>query len=74
MSVSISLQPVQPGKSTIRAPFAKALQVVWAWRQNLEDRAQIRHFLERADDRMLKDVALTRATLADEAGRPFWQN
>ncbi|TDJ66959.1 MAG: DUF1127 domain-containing protein [Proteobacteria bacterium] len=37
------------------------------------DRARQRHHLLQLDDRLLKDVGLTRAGVEREAAKPFWQ-
>ena len=52
---------------------ARTLGAVWAWRRRMRNRAELRRVLERADDRLLADIGLTRAGLADEAGKPFWE-
>lgn len=36
------------------------------------EHARQRHALLRLDDRLLRDVGLTRAEVEAEAGRPFW--
>lgn len=38
-----------------------------------QERAAQRHALAGLDDRMLKDVGLTRAQALHEAGKPFWR-
>ena len=37
------------------------------------DRARQRHHLLQLDDRLLKDVGLTRADVEREAAKPFWK-
>ncbi len=37
------------------------------------DRARQRHHLLQLDDRLLKDVGLTRAGVEREAAKPFWK-
>ena len=61
------------GKPTLAPHLAKALKTMWVWRRRWLDRRETRRLLERADDRMLQDVGLNRATLADVSGRPFWK-
>lgn len=51
----------------------KVVSALWAWKTRLRNRAELRALMERADDRMLAHVGLTRFQVADEAGRPFWQ-
>lgn len=70
-SISIDRRPARkPGRSQT---LARALGTLWLWRRRMESRAELRHILDRADDRMLADVGLTRAKVADEAGKHFWQ-
>lgn len=51
----------------------RVAKIVWQalilWQRRFRDR---RH-LEGLDDRMLKDIGLTRANVEREAGKPFWQ-
>ena len=56
-----------------RSVLVRALTAVWAWRRRMKHRAELASLLERVDDRLLSDVNLNRATLANEAGKPFWQ-
>ena len=37
------------------------------------ERARQRRALQRLDDRMLKDIGLSRADVAHEADKPFWR-
>ena len=78
MAIMHSLPRLSPRKfgaiqPDLRAAVASARRRLHAWRRRQTDRAALRQLLERADDRMLGDISLTRAALADEAGRPFWQ-
>jgi len=50
-----------------------AIRLLWTWRHRMKMRAELRGLMERADDRMLADINLNRAKIADEAGRPFWR-
>ena len=45
------------------------LDVLLDWQQ----RAAERHALRQLDDRMLKDIGLTRADIEAEARKPFWR-
>lgn len=38
-----------------------------------QERASQRHALRQLDDRMLKDIGLTRADTEAEAAKPFWR-
>lgn len=48
----------------------RLLDLFQAW----HSRAQERRALLKLDDRMLKDVGLSRADVANESGKPFWQD
>ncbi len=37
------------------------------------ERTQQRRALQRLDDRLLKDIGLSRADVAGESGKPFWR-
>ena len=45
------------------------LQLATAWFARLRDRRQ----LAELDDRMLRDLGLTRSDIRHEADKPFWQ-
>lgn len=64
--------PVSTNRPAIRIG-QKVIGALWAWKTRLRHRSELRDLMERADDRMLGDVGLTRARVADEAGRPFWR-
>lgn len=55
------------------AAVVRALETLWTWRKRIQQRAEARRILERADDRMLQDVGITRSMLVESASRPFWQ-
>ena len=57
-------------KRVSSAPIPDQLR---SWRRRGAHRAELRRLLARADDYMLADVGLSRAHLAKEAGKPFWQ-
>ena len=48
---------------------ARALATLLTW----QERAAQRHALRRLDDRMLADIALSRADVEREASKPFWR-
>ncbi len=48
-----------------RQPFAALL----AWQARVSERAHLRAL----DDRLLKDMGLSRADVAREAAKPFWR-
>ena len=60
-------------KSGAYAAVLHALETLWIWRKRAQQRAEARRVLERADDRMLQDIGITRSMLVDSASRPFWR-
>ena len=46
----------------------RAIAVLYAW----QERASTRHRLMTLDDRMLKDIGLSRADAEREGRKPFW--
>ncbi len=73
MTVSLTFPQPKTRKPAVGATIAGTLRTAWTWRRNMERRAELRRLLERADDRMLADIGLTRASVVDEAGKPFWR-
>lgn len=59
---------LHPGAG-ICAALARAADMVLTW----QERASQRAALASLDERMLKDIGLTRADAAKEVRRPFWQ-
>lgn len=74
MSTTLSLPRPAANRPHLRAFAVNVATKLWNWRRQARNRAELRALLERADDRMLADVGLNRATLADEAGKGFWQD
>ena len=78
MAITLTHPPkrLQTGapRPAVGSTLANAMKAVWSWRRNQKHRAELRALLERADDRMLSDVGLTRSVVADEAGKPFWRD
>ena len=50
-------------------PLLRMLSLLAAW----QDRANQRDVLGSLDDRMLKDIGLSRADALQEARKPFWR-
>ncbi len=48
---------------------ARALNALFAWQRRLSDRIA----LQSLDDRMLRDIGLTRADVEFESSKPFWR-
>ena len=67
MSQSFILQPY-PAKSGAR----RRLPMVWRWVQVWLTRRQGWQDLNLLDDRMLKDVGITREQVIRNARQPFW--
>jgi uncharacterized protein YjiS (DUF1127 family) len=49
--------------------MAALFRLVGLWRQRARDRT----LLARLDDRMLRDIGLTRSDVEHEINRPFWR-
>ena len=43
------------------------------WLGYLHDRARERRYLAELDDRLLRDIGLSRADVAHELSKPFWR-
>ena len=62
---------VHAAKSTGAALWTlpeRIAEVVYEWQR----RASERHHLRQLDDRMLKDIGLSRADVGGEVAKPFW--
>jgi uncharacterized protein YjiS (DUF1127 family) len=70
--MSIELRRTSPILSQVRA-FAEllgdALALAYSWRE----RSRQRQALLRLDDRLLRDIGLTRADVEGEASKRFWR-
>ncbi len=53
----------------LRRDAGDLLRLLLVW----QDRARQRHCLRRLDDRLLKDMGLSRADVEHEAVKPFWR-
>ncbi|MEQ9125444.1 MAG: hypothetical protein RIM80_23080 [Alphaproteobacteria bacterium] len=73
MATTLTMPEIGARKPTARMVAAKALGALWTWRRRHVERVELERLLDRADDRMLSDVGLTRSIVADEAGKPFWR-
>lgn len=54
---------------TLEAALQQAADATWVWR----DRARTRRQLEMLDDRLLRDIGITRLQARSEAEKPFWR-
>src|SRR5690348_11487325 len=70
-SARIARQPVP--RSASRRPLREALKRIFAtlreWRQRSRERAE----LAKLDDRMLRDIGVTRGDVCREINKPFWR-
>jgi len=57
------------GMPTVRILLVGFVDLLITW----QERAMQRHRLAGLDERGLKDVALSRADIAPEIGKPFWR-
>lgn len=73
MAETLTLRRTTIAKPGPMPALAKILTTFWVWRRRMQNRAELKRVLERADDHMLSDIGLTRSTLADEAGKAFWR-
>jgi len=72
-SAAGSLWRVRPllARSFVRV-LGMAAVGCWGWLRRAAERAAGRRALARLDDRLLRDIGLTRADADAEAGKPFW--
>jgi uncharacterized protein YjiS (DUF1127 family) len=49
--------------------FSRLADTFFAWQQRTEQRRRLAQF----DDRMLRDIGLSRADVEHETAKPFWQ-
>ena len=49
--------------------LGRGFDLLYAW----QVRAEQRHHLSRLDDRLLRDMGLSRADVAQESEKPFWK-
>jgi uncharacterized protein YjiS (DUF1127 family) len=56
-------------RGRIPAAAARAFEILLRWQR----RANERHALTQLDDRMLRDLGLSRSEIARESRKPFWR-
>ncbi|PWR20170.1 DUF1127 domain-containing protein [Zavarzinia aquatilis] len=71
---SPALSPVETrkettGRVTVWTLAARAVTALLVWQR----RAMERHHMRRMDDRLLRDIGLSRADIESEAAKPFWR-
>ncbi|MFA5122148.1 DUF1127 domain-containing protein [Zavarzinia sp.] len=57
------------GRATVWGLVAKAMMTLLTWQRRLAER----HHIREMDDRMLRDIGLSRADIEGEATKPFWR-
>jgi uncharacterized protein YjiS (DUF1127 family) len=67
--VAFSANRVQPRWRATR----NALNIVVIWWSTRRERSRQRRALGRLDERLLRDIGVTRCDAAREAGKPFWR-
>lgn len=63
-------QGARPRRRSLPRLIAAAAMAVIRWLE----RTQQRRALQRLDDRMLRDIGLSRADVAGESTKPFWRD
>ena len=68
---SATARPTFPGffRWSITAAVGQVFQTLLIWQEHASER----HALASLDDRMLRDVGLSRADIEVEANKPFWR-
>ena len=76
MPMARGVHPSHPGRARLmgwrrlpKAAGSLVVQVLREWRRRSRDRAQ----LALLDDRMLRDIGITRADVVTEINKPFWR-
>ena len=67
-------QPAGPRLATLWAAFTRRLTIILDTLATWQERASQRYRLAELDDRMLRDVGLSRADIRREVERPFWRS
>jgi uncharacterized protein YjiS (DUF1127 family) len=68
-NLTVGYPPRSHGSAGIVEHVAAALRLVRLWRRRVRDRALLAAF----DDRMLRDIGVTRADVTREIDKPFWR-
>lgn len=56
-------------RNTLRAEFTRVITLLKEWRQRSRSRAELAGF----DDRLLRDIGISRCEAANEISKPFWR-
>jgi uncharacterized protein YjiS (DUF1127 family) len=56
-------------RGQVVAPVARGIEILLLWQR----RANERHALAQLDDRILRDLGLSRSEVARELRKPFWR-
>lgn len=71
MAFEVSTRPI--GAWIGRRSFAERARMIAEAILVWQERAEQRHQLARLDDRMLRDIGVTRVEVARELAKPFWR-
>ncbi|GAB4358908.1 MAG: hypothetical protein Kow006_27670 [Gammaproteobacteria bacterium] len=63
----------QRGRFINTAEIAKTLREIWLTVERWQERAKERRALLALDDRLLRDIGLSRADALREGSKPFWR-
>ena len=70
MSIQTSTCSGRNGLPALAELLGDAFTLAYSWRE----RSQQRQALFRLDDRMLRDIGLSRSEVEREASKPFWRS
>ena len=70
-SLARAASPQGEAFSGLNSAFAQALEILRRWRHRARSRRQLGHLCE-LDDRLLRDIGMTRADALAEVAKPFW--
>ncbi len=70
-TISRHASPLATGffRGQVAAPVARGIEVVLSWQR----RDNERHALAQLDDKILRDLGLSRSEVARELRKPFWR-
>jgi uncharacterized protein YjiS (DUF1127 family) len=68
--VDVSVSAASPAWSRVRKFLAGVVNTLFVWHARSSDRGRLLVM----DDRMLRDIGVSRAAVRQEAMKPFWRN